>query len=44
MTDAEQRIAVKKFTADWKDNGYEKGQGQPFWLSLLRDIFGVQHP
>ena len=24
--------------------GYEKGESQPFWLSLLRDVYGVEHP
>lgn len=44
MTDAEQRQAAKKFADDWKDKGYEKGMSQPFWLSLLRDVYGVEHP
>lgn len=28
MTDAEQRKAAKKFVADWKNKGYEKGESQ----------------
>lgn len=44
MTDAEQRLAAKKFAEDWEGKGYEKGMSQPFWLSLLRDVFGVDHP
>ncbi|MDR0221581.1 MAG: methylase, partial [Lachnospiraceae bacterium] len=44
MTDTEQKAAAKKFAADWKGKGYEKGQSQPFWLSLLRDVYGVEHP
>lgn len=44
MTDAQQKAAAKKFAADWKGKGYEKGQSQPFWLSLLRDVYGVEHP
>ena len=44
MTDAEQRLAAKKFAEDWEGKGYEKGMSQPFWLSLLRDVFGVEHP
>ena len=44
MTDAEQRVAAKKFAENWKDKGYEKGMSQPFWLSLLRDVYGVEHP
>ena len=44
MTDREQKVAAKAFADEWKDKGYEKGQSQPFWLSLLRDVFGVDHP
>lgn len=44
MTDAEQRAAAKKFAAYWQGKGYEKGQSQPFWLSLLRNVYGVEHP
>ena len=44
MTDVKQRAAAKKFAADWKDKGYEKGQSHSFWLSLLRDVYGVEHP
>lgn len=44
MTDLEQRTAAKHFAEFWKDKGYEKGESQPFWLSLLRDVFGIEHP
>ena len=44
MNDTQQKKAAKKFAADWKGKGYEKGQSQPFWLSLLRDVYGVEHP
>ena len=44
MTDAQQKVAAKKFASEWKGKGYEKGQSQPFWLSLLRDVYGVEHP
>lgn len=39
-----QRAAAKKFAEYWQGKGYEKGQSQPFWLSLLRDVYGVEHP
>ncbi len=42
--DTEQRAAAKAFAEYWKDRGYEKGESQPFWLSLLRDVYGVEHP
>ena len=44
MTDKEQKAAAKKFAEYWSGKGYEKGQSQPFWLSLLRDVLGVEHP
>lgn len=44
MKDNEMSIAAKEFAAYWKDKGYEKGESQAFWLSLLRDVFGVEHP
>ena len=44
MTDAKQKSAAKAFAEYWKDKGYEKGESQAFWLSLLREVFGVQEP
>ena len=41
MTTAQQQQAARNFAAYWKDKGYEKGESQPFWLSLLRDVYGV---
>lgn len=43
MNDKEQKTAAKEFAEYWKDRGYEKGESQPFWLSLLR-ILGVAEP
>ncbi|MBQ0052059.1 MAG: class I SAM-dependent DNA methyltransferase [Treponema sp.] len=42
MTQIEQQKAAKKFSRDWKDKGYEKGESQKFWLDLLCNVFGVQ--
>jgi len=44
LNDTERRIAAKNFAEYWKDRGYEKGESQPFWLSLLRDVLGVESP
>ena len=44
MTDLEKRKAAKAFSEYWQGKGYEKGQSQPFWLLLLRDVLGVEHP
>lgn len=42
MTDKEQKTAAKKFADYWKGKGYEKGESQSFWLSLLRDVYSVE--
>ena len=44
MNDALTRKAAKEFAEYWKDKGYEKGESQKFWLSLLRDVCGVEEP
>lgn len=44
MTDAQQRAAAKQFADDWKNRGYEKGESQPFWLTLLQKVYGVEEP
>ena len=35
---------VNKFVAQWSGRGYEKGECHSFWLSLLRDVFGISEP
>ena len=44
MNDREQKAAAKEFANAWKDKGYEKGETQPFWLALLRNVFGIEKP
>lgn len=44
MIDREQKAAAKEFANAWKDKGYEKGESQPFWLALLRNVFGIEKP
>ena len=44
MKDNQQRTAAKEFANYWETKGYEKGESQPFWLSLLRDVFGIEQP
>ena len=43
MNDVQQRAAAKHFAEYWQGKGYEKGESQKFWLSLLTDVFGVEH-
>ena len=40
----ERSLSVKKFVTQWSGRGYEKGEAQPFWLSLLRDVLNVSEP
>lgn len=44
MNAKDQERAAKEFSAFWKDKGYEKGQSQIFWTSLLRSVFGISKP
>ena len=44
MTDKEQKQKAKEFAEFWKGKGYEKGQSQMFWTSLLLDVYGVEDP
>lgn len=42
MNDREQRKAAREFAAKWAGKGYEKGEPQLFWITLLHDVFGVE--
>jgi len=44
MNDIEIKKNAENFVQYWANKGYEKGESQKFWLSLLRDILGVEHP
>lgn len=44
MMDSKQRLAAKSFVQRWTGKGYEKGESQPFWLQLLGEVLGVEHP
>lgn len=41
--DSSQKQAAREFALYWKDKGYEKGQSQQFWMSLLTNVFGVSN-
>lgn len=43
MNDLQQRTAAKQFADYWEGKGYEKGESQPFWMSLLSNVFGVEN-
>jgi len=44
MNEQQIKKNAKEFATYWADKGYEKGESQPFWLALLRDVLGVEHP
>ncbi len=44
MNSTKRKLAAKKFVEHWTGKGYEKGESQTFWISLLRDVLGVEHP
>ena len=44
MTAAQQQKAAKELPLTGRAKAMRKARGQPFWLSLLRDVYGVEHP
>ena len=43
-TAAEQKKEAIRFARKWSGEFKEDGNTAPFWLSLLGDVFGVNHP
>lgn len=43
MTQIQQQKAARNFAQRWKGKGYEKGDSQIFWSTLLTEVFGVEH-
>lgn len=43
MTEAQQKAAAKDFVKQWTGRGYEKGESQSFWISLLQNVYGVKN-
>ena len=35
---------IKRFIERWQGHGDEKGETQTFWISLLRDVLGLENP
>ena len=44
MTTMEQQKAARLFAQEWQGKGYEKGESQVFWIELLTQVFGIDHP
>jgi len=43
MVSVQQQKAAKEFADRWKGKGYEKGESQKFWTTLLTEVFGIEH-
>ena len=44
MTPTQQAKAAKEFAQRWQGKGNEKSDTQSFWISLLRQVFGIEDP
>lgn len=44
MIPTEQQKAARHFAETWQGKGYEKGESQSFWISLLNEVLGIKHP
>lgn len=43
MTDAERKDAAIQFTDEWKNDDDQHCGSKAFWVSLLRDVYGIEH-
>lgn len=44
MNERQKKAAAAQFAERWQGRGYEKGESQPFWMELVAEVFGVEHP
>lgn len=44
MTIQEQKKQAKLFIERWQNRGNERQDSQPFWLDLLRSVYGIDNP
>lgn len=44
LTEKQQKRNAKQFSEYWINKGNEKSETQMFWISLLKDVFGIEHP
>ena len=43
MNTIQQQKAAREFADRWAGKGYEKGESQKFWTTLLTEVFGIEH-
>ena len=44
MSKTTKKQAVRAFIKQWHSKGYEKGESQSFWHSLLHNVLDVEDP
>lgn len=44
MNNTVQKRNAKKFIEEWKNRGRERQDSQSFWMSLLKNVLGVENP
>lgn len=44
LNEREKKSNARNFSIKWLNRGLEKQETQIFWLSLLRDVFGIENP
>ncbi len=44
MNISEQKKQAKAFIKRWENRGNERQDSQPFWLDLLRSVYGIENP
>lgn len=44
LSHVEMKRNARSFAKNWKNRGYEKGESQVFWISLLQEVLGVERP
>ena len=42
MDEIQQLREAKAFAERWANKGYEKGEGQKFWIDLLQNVLGMR--
>ena len=43
-TKIQREKAAREFAEFWKGKGSEKSDSQTFWITLLNQVFGIEHP
>ena len=44
MAQMEKRESIRRFINKWRGKGKEHQDDQSYWIDLLHDVLGVEHP